>query len=328
MTVQRESRNRCPACRSAESDAIWPAADRAFHIERCRSCRLVFTVPQLSAHEIVAYYDERYYGAGNVRFGPVLESVVSWCRRRRADKICRFVSSGRVLDVGCGRGHILNCLRQRGWNVQGVEMNENAVRHARDALGLDVRVECFDPDRFPSEHFDAIILWHVLEHLPNVETVLPGLARMLRLGGLLALSVPNFASWQSRISRAHWFHLDLPRHYSHFSKDWLVAALARHQLHVVEVNHFAFEQNPFGWIQSLLNCCHVPHNLLYDMLKSRSARTIRSPLREHPWGSVASLIGLGLLLGPACGMLLVEAAFQRGATIDVFAIKSPPSSTR
>jgi 2-polyprenyl-3-methyl-5-hydroxy-6-metoxy-1,4-benzoquinol methylase len=294
-----------------------------FHLERCRRCQLVFTMPRLSPDEMLAYYDDRYYGKNNVRFGPVFERLVSWCRRRRADKICRFVPRGRVLDIGCGRGHILANLRDRGWTVQGVELNEAAVRHARDVLGLDVRVESFDAERFPQGHFDVVILWHVLEHLKDINAALSGCARILKPGGLLAVSVPNVESWQATLTRNHWFHLDLPRHYYHFSERWLRDNLAKQGLRVVEVNHFAFEQNPYGWIQSILNCCGLPRNLLYEMLKSASAKSIARPFWQFPLGSICSLAGFPVLLVPALVMLIPETIFRRGATIDVFAIKEP-----
>ena len=322
MGQEQDCRTRCPACDAEDSELVWPArGSQPFHLERCRRCQLTFTLPRLAADEMLAYYDDRYYGKNNVRFGPVFERLVSWCRRRRADKICQYVPRGRVLDIGCGRGHILANLRQRGWTVQGVELNQAAVRHARDMLGLDVRVESFDAERFPKDHFDVVILWHVLEHLHDINAAISGCARILKPGGLLAVSVPNVESWQATLTRDHWFHLDLPRHYFHFSEQWLRAHLAKQGLRVVEVNHFAFEQNPFGWIQSILNCCGLPRNLLYEMLKSASAQSIVRPFWRYPMGSIGSLAGFLGLLAPAVFMLIPETIFRRGGTIDLFAIK-------
>ncbi len=270
---------------------------------------------------MLAHYAPSYYGRRNVRFSVLIERMVSWLRRRRANKIRQFVSSGRVLDIGCGRGHILYHLRRRGWTVYGVELSADAASHARDVLGLDVSIEGFHPDRFADESFDVIIMWHVLEHLPDLRAVLAGCRRMLRPGGLLVVSVPNFESWQAKLTRYHWFHLDLPRHYWHFAESWLVDRLNKDGFRVREVNHFAFEQNPFGWIQSLLNCCGLSRNLLYDMMKNRSARTITSPFWQFPLQALASVAGFLLLLLPACLLLIPEAIFKRGATIDVFATR-------
>ncbi|MBI3466558.1 MAG: class I SAM-dependent methyltransferase [Planctomycetes bacterium] len=323
MAQPNDSRNSCPACYASESDPVWPSmAAGQFRLEQCRQCGLVYTVPQLNPQQMLAYYDDRYYGRKNVRFSRLFEGLVNWFRRRRADKICRFVSAGRALDVGCGRGHILDNLRQRGWTVQGVELNEAAVSHARDVLGLDVTVERFDPDRYGTGTFDLVILWHVLEHLPDVGAALAGCARILKPGGLLALSVPNLESWQAKLTRYHWFHLDLPRHYSHFSERWLRSTLEPMGLRVMDVNHFAFEQNPFGWIQSILNGCGIKRNLLYELLKSSSARSIERPWRQFPFQSFLSFAGLLSLLLPACFMLLPESPFRRGATIDLFAVRS------
>ena len=123
------------------------------------------------------------------------------------------------------------------------------------------------------------------------------------------------------MTRHHWFHLDLPRHYSHFSERWLRTALDGAGFRVLTVNHFALEHNIFGWIQSLLNCCGLPHNLLYDMLRRPSARTIRRPFRTYPVPSVLSAVGLAVLLLPACLMVAIDALTRRGATIELFARK-------
>jgi 2-polyprenyl-3-methyl-5-hydroxy-6-metoxy-1,4-benzoquinol methylase len=322
MTVVRaEPKSRCPACQATTGDGARPTPLEGFTVRRCRRCRLRFTVPQLSPHAMRAFYDARYYGSGNIRFGAVVEWVVRWCRRRRADTMCRVIPRGRALDIGCGRGLILNALRARGWTVAGVELHEAAARHAREVLGLDVTVGPYRADRFPPEAFDAVILWHVLEHLADPVGVVRGLARLLRPGGLVAIAVPNIESWQARLTRGHWVHLDLPRHYSHFSEAWLRTVLDAAGFRVIAVSHFALEYNLFGWIQSLLNCWGLPHNLLYDLLKRRSARTIRRPWRTYPVQSLVSAAALGLLLVPVGLLSAVEALCHRGATIELLARK-------
>lgn len=311
---------RCPACFGAPSQPVWATAPPAtFTLRRCDGCGLMFTAPALAADAIRAYYDDSYYGAMNVRFNSVFESLILWFRTRRARKLLRMCPPGRVLDVGCGRGHILAFLASRGWDVHGVELNESAARHARDSLGLDVSIGGFDAVQFPPEHFDVVILWHVLEHLSDVRTTLDGVLRIVKPGGLVVIAVPNIASWQARLTRYHWFHLDLPRHYVHFSEAWLREKLASLNLRIVEVNHFAFEQNPFGWVQSVLNACGIRQNLLYNLLKSRSARNIDSPWRQLPIQSFFSLLGFVLLLPLACFMLLPECIFRSGPTIEIYA---------
>lgn len=317
---------RCPNCGSGQGDQVWSSKGiSGFVLKRCRRCQLVGTSPTLSEESILGYYPATYYGQSNIRFNALFERLVTWFRRRRARRICRYKRTGRVLDIGCGRGHILAHMRDRGWEVHGVELSDWAVQHARDCLGLDVVIGRFDPNRFEPESFDVVILWHALEHMHDVSAALAGAATLLRPGGLVVVAVPNFASWQARLSHYHWFHLDLPRHYSHFEDDWLCRRLQTLGFTIREVNHFSFEQNPYGWIQSCLNAAGLHHNLLYDVLKSRSARMLVSPLRHYPLQGLLSVLGMCILLAPACAMLLPETIFRRGATIEIYATREAPS---
>lgn len=319
----------CPRCGEVDAQTIWPDRPRRsagpgpgpFQIASCPRCELWFTVPRLSGEEIGAYYPDVYYGARNKRFHPLMELLTRWFRRHRAMTLERFTPRGRVLDIGCGRGVTLAALRERGWQTQGVELTAAAAECARHDLGLDVKTGGFDPADYPDEHFDAVILWHVLEHVPNLPETLAGAARILKQGGVLAVAVPNRKSWQARLTGYDWFHLDLPRHYWHFSADWLTSALRENGLRVAHIRYGSLEQNPYGWIQSLLNRCGLRHNLLYDLLRSRSARTVERPWREYPLQSLLSLIGLAVLVVPAVAMVIPEIIFRAGGTMDIYAVK-------
>lgn len=311
----------CPWCSQDESQPVWPgAAASGFSLRRCTSCGLAYTDPQLTAEEIAPYYSQAYYGAGNLRFNRLFETLVGWFRRRRASVLRKLhPQPGAVLDIGCGRGHFLKSLRQQGWTCTGTELTETAGRHARDTLSLDVRIGPFDGALFPDASFDAVYLWHVLEHIPNTAAALAEVRRLLRPGGLLVIAVPNLESWQAGLSRYRWFHLDLPRHYLHFSASWLTKTLTGLGFRIVEVNHFSAEQNVYGWIQSVLNCMGLKFNLLYDVLKRSSAREVGHPWLNYPVQATVSL-ALAVALFPfASAAMLAEALFRRGGTVEIYA---------
>jgi SAM-dependent methyltransferase len=228
-----------------------------------------------------------------------------------------------VLDIGCGRGWTLAALREQGWQVRGVELSEHAARHAVDELKIDVDDYGFEPSRYEPASFDAIVLWHVLEHVRDPLATLDGIARLLRPGGILAVAVPNRASWQAALTRYAWFHLDLPRHLWHFSAKQLEELLKQHHLHVVETNFASAEQNPFGWIQSVLNSLRFKHNLLYDLIRAEAARNTKRPWRSYPVQSLASVLLGAILLPWAVAMLLPEWLLRTGATVEIYARKNP-----
>ena len=148
---------------------------------------------------------------------------------------------GRVLDVGCGRGHLLTAMARRGWECYGTEVS---------AFRGDERLETPGPGRItvwrgaledlPLEDacFDAVSIWHVLEHVNDPSSTLRTIARILKPGGVLALAVPNYSSVQRIVFGRHWFHLDCPRHLYHFRKHLLLEWLDEHGLRVAKVGIF------------------------------------------------------------------------------------------
>jgi len=310
----------CPSCNSANVAPVWPGEQHDdFSLVQCRGCSLVSTHPWPSDEQLAIAYRSEYYGQRNARFWPPLEKLVRRLRQRRAAELSHLSKPGHVLDIGCGRGWTLAALRDEGWQVRGVELHEHAARHAVDELNIDVDIGGFEPARYEAESFDAIILWHVLEHVRDPLQTLDGIVRLLRPGGVLAVAVPNRASWQARVTRNAWFHLDLPRHLWHFSADQLGDLLHQRGLSIVDQSFTSPEQNPFGWAQSLLNQLGLKHNLLYDLIRSRAAREVQQPWRSHPFQSLASVAVGAMLLPWAFAMLLPEWWFGSGATVEIYA---------
>ncbi len=214
-----------------------------FEVARCASCGLAVTVPRLSQAELGPYYPASYpaylaapartslrarlgkrlddlrFGAG-VRFGafgPLL--------RERP---------GRLLDVGCGRGDLTTWFADRGWQVAGVEPDADAAAQAA-ARGTEMHQGTLDDAPWQPGEFDAVVFNHSLEHVHDPLLALRQARALLRPGGLLIVSVPNFDSWQRRLFGARWFHLDLPRHLQHFGRVSLTALARSAGLEVVRV---------------------------------------------------------------------------------------------
>ena len=122
-----------------------------------------------------------------------------------------------VLDVGCGSGVLLARMKSLGWETCGVEVDLNAVQAAR-ARGLDIRHGQLDECRFPENHFDAIHLSHVIEHVYDPAALLRECHRVLKPGGKIIILTPNLESWGHRRYRSAWLSLDPPRHLILFNR--------------------------------------------------------------------------------------------------------------
>lgn len=309
---------RCKACGSGNLERFLDVNDR-FSLLECRDCRLVATFPALSGAEIADYYPASYYGKKNRRFNLLFERLIPVFRSRRRRAIERFARTGRMLDVGCGRGLLPALMRARGWEVHGVEFSDRAARHAREELHVPVFVGDFLESPYPPGFFDVVVFWHVLEHVRDPVAALRKSRAILKPGGLLVVAVPNLESYQAGVSGRHWFHLDVPRHYHHFRLGVLRRILEENGFSVESVSHFSLEYNPYGWVQSILNRMGFQENLLYDTLKNESARTIKSPARSHPVQFFVMLLALIPVVPLGFALFLLEVLVRRGGTIELYA---------
>lgn len=273
-----------------------------FEVVKCRHCGLIYTNPQPTKDEILSYYDEDYYGIKNMKFKGPIEKFIHVKRGIRAKRIEKFIRSGKILDIGCGRGLFLDEMRKRGYEAHGIEISETGARFAKEILKLNISVEPIELINFPGNHFDIVTLYHVLEHLPSPFHTLKEVRRILKPRGLLIVSVPNIESWQARIFRLYWFHFDIPRHFFHFSKQSLNKLLPPEHWGTLKVRRFSFEHGPFGWVQSLLNMVFGNDNILYNILKAKTAGTLgiyaKQRFRMFRWTLTLLNVILGALLTP------------------------------
>jgi SAM-dependent methyltransferase len=292
-----------------------------FTIERCRSCGVAFTRPPPALDDLGKYYPSEYYGGGSGRFPAPIESLQRTLYRRRATAVEKMLGrKGRVLDIGCGPGFLLREFRQRGWEVQGTEFSEQSAAHARKRLGLDVFVGDVRDLKLETAGFDAVVMWHVLEHTAQPEETLAEVARLLRPGGVFLCAVPNLGSAEARFARDKWFHLDVPRHLSHFTVDTLGSLLAKHGFTVERTSFVSLEYDWFSFTQSVLNRLGLRHNLLYNLLRGTRAKVLGNepaPL----WQKIAALLlaaPMGVLSVPLTSL---AALLHTGAAMTVYARK-------
>jgi SAM-dependent methyltransferase len=170
----------------------------------CASCGTSHRPAAATAPELEQHYADYYDVVPDL--SPLTElRLSSW-----AESLLPYRSTGRILEVGCGVGHFLTAARKVGFETWGTEISSSALTRLQ-ALGFDVRRGDLPDLRLPDEHFDAVVLFEVIEHLPDPGRYLQECRRLLRPGGLLLLTTPNFDSLSRRLLGARWRVVD-PEH--------------------------------------------------------------------------------------------------------------------
>jgi len=228
----------CNLCGADDAEPV--LTKNGFTIVRCRGCGLAYVTPRPRESDLVALYSaEGYYRNLNASpFGYpdylgerwLLERLVV---RRLVEIETRVGRPGRLLDVGCATGVLVEAAAARGWTAVGVDVSTFAATQCH-ARGLDVRHGDLFSTALPRDHFDVVVLDDTMEHLLDPGRALAEIRTLLRPGGLITLNTPNDGGWLRRAMGRHWFHCKPPEHLYYFSPRTLRALLERHGFHRVE----------------------------------------------------------------------------------------------
>ena len=234
--------NICPVCGSAELKDIFRVKDytvshQFFLLMECTVCTLRFTQDIPGEHAIASYYkSEDYISHTNTAKG-LINRLYHFVRKRTLSAKRKLIikttglAKGSVLDLGCGIGSFVNEMKQSGWEATGIEPDAGARKIAKELYVLNIE----NADHFyqlPAESFDAITLWHVLEHVHDLNVYMRHLKDLLRPKGRLFIAVPNYTSFDATVYKEYWAAYDVPRHLYHFSPSSMKMLMEKHELRI------------------------------------------------------------------------------------------------
>lgn len=215
-----------------------------FQIQECKSCGLVVLNPRPTPQEIGKYYPSASYWGENVSVQSGINTSKQETEQREKDYgfLYRIISGhcqvGSVLDIGAGTGVFLSGLKDRGWNVKGIEFSQAAVHYGNQKFGANLRPGDFLDHTFPQESLDVVTFNNSLEHLYDPLKTLREAAKTLKTDGVMCITVPNRDGLGFRLFGRNWYALQPPRHLYHFSPRTLRLMLSLAGLEVVTINHW------------------------------------------------------------------------------------------
>ncbi len=276
--------------------------DEKFAIFRCDECGLGHTLPE--PEDLKKYYDRTYYGN---RHG----FTEKYCLKRRSAIVFSTFNGlrgKRVLDIGCGDGTFIRHLKNMGCDVAGTEINPDHTLF--EGLPVSESVE----NLFGSEPFDCITMWHTLEHMPDINKMAVCVYRLLAPGGRLIIAVPNKKSFQTRLFRSRWLHLDVPRHLYHFDNKSLQYCLETNGFAIQCLMYQELEYDLLGWTQSTLNSVFRTQNIFFDHLRGR---------HKHParFADIFNILAGYILTALFIPVVVAEKILNRSGTIIAIASK-------
>jgi SAM-dependent methyltransferase len=231
-TLHEAARSTCAVCSSPRVRPFMIAPDNGhlrdqdvrLPVYRCADCDLFFLNPPPPGEIGREYFAEQYKTdmAANPYYTDEFKDRVGDIRAKLLEQY--GVSAGRLLDVGCAKGHFVRSAKNAGWDAWGVELDEGACEYARTHLGLDtVFAGSVDHPNLPDQ-FDAVTLWDVIEHVHDPLECLRGVAGKLRESGWLVVRTGNIRSWAFDRNRRKWWAFGSD-HRFYFSPGSLTRAL-------------------------------------------------------------------------------------------------------
>lgn len=217
----------CPCCGSGDISTFIKAKDytvtnEIFEILKCSNCTVAFTQNIPVQSEIGKYYQSTNYISHSDTQDGFISKIYHKVRNLTLQKKKNLIlthtqkKSGNILDIGAGIGAFVNTMKLAQWNVLGLEPDDIAISNAKNKYGLELQ----SPDNLFSqskETFDAITLWHVLEHIHTLQQYLQQFHSILKSEGKLFIAVPNYTSYDAQHYKEYWAGYDVPRHLYHFS---------------------------------------------------------------------------------------------------------------
>ena len=204
--------------------------------------QILKTHPQPTLDKLGSYYEFEDYISHTDGKRTLFEKMYHFIKRKAIRDKVKLINSyqplkGKILDIGAGTGDFLLGCKNQNWDILGIEPNDKAKR-----IAVGKGVKFGDKiEKLESNSFDVITMWHVLEHVPDVEHQVAELKRLLKPSGTIIIAVPNFKSYDAKYYKEFWAAYDVPRHLWHFSKTAIEKLFDKQNMNLEDIKPMWFD---------------------------------------------------------------------------------------
>ncbi len=271
---------KCPVCSSKELSAYITTKDyfftqEEFTLSKCDNCNFVFTNP--IPKELGKYYETTNYLSHNTSDNGAIGKLYNKLRNINIKRKYKLVSSynakGSILDIGCGTGELLKFFKENNWNVTGVEPNDTARAFTKSNYKIEINEED-KLDQFEANSFNVITMWHVLEHVPDLNKRINQISNLLKKDGTIFIALPNLDSPDSKKYKKYWSALDVPRHLYHFTQNTFTELISKHNMKLIHAEPMKFDAYYVSMLSEkhLQNSMYLPSAFITGLISNLKAR--------------------------------------------------------
>lgn len=234
--------SKCILCNSSNRTIL--IQQKGWNIYKCADCGLGFLDPRPDQRELNRLYQNDYF---NSQYDQGLKIDSPEMKRRisqedhRVKFFRKYKKNGRVVDIGCGREYFLRACQIFGYNVEGVDISDDAASYITGELKIPVKVGSIDKIDFENASIDVITMWHFLEHTTNPREYLKKIREWLKPDGFLVVDVPNYEGTDAQKTWAEWQGWQLPYHLYHFTPYTLESMLTKHGFKIIRTKDYHSE---------------------------------------------------------------------------------------
>jgi 2-polyprenyl-3-methyl-5-hydroxy-6-metoxy-1,4-benzoquinol methylase len=231
----------CPICNHNKFSQFlnckdYTTSQETFILKKCDSCLFLLTSPRPDQDSSGGYYQSETYISHTGGGKSLIDRIYIIARKitlRWKRRVIQNNSTGNtILDVGCGTGEFLMEMKLKGWNSSGVEPSSIARPSAEKKIEKKIYKQLTE---IKDTNFDVISLWHVLEHVYDLNETLQKLHLLLKESGTIFIAVPNHEAYDAQHYQAHWAGYDVPRHLWHFTKENMKTILQQNGFNLIKI---------------------------------------------------------------------------------------------